>query len=84
MFGGFLKWGIILSKTKNMIGFPGILLAFPPLHMRMDMGNSPFLEILDSLAKLQPNIEILDEWDFKIPGSKERTKWTWKETLWLL
>ena len=59
-----------------MKGFPGIFLAFPPLNMGMEVGNSPFLGILDSFPELLPNIGILMNREFRIAGMIQRTNQT--------
>lgn len=53
-----------------MKGFLG-LLAFLPLSIGMNVRSSPFLVIQDSLAILQPKVEILSEQEFIIPGKNQ-------------
>ena len=60
-------FGCLLKRE----GFPGVHLAFHPMNMRMDVRNSLFLGILDSLAKFQLNIGILDEGEFRIPRTNQ-------------
>lgn len=75
MFCYLLKRGIVLSKTKNRKGFPDIHLAFTPLNLGIEVGNFPFLEILDSLAKPNQMLESLMNWSFGFQEqSKEQTK----------
>lgn len=51
---------------------PGNPLTFPPLNMGMNARNSPFREILDFYAKLQPSVRILRERELRIPGMIQR------------
>lgn len=73
MFGYSLKAGAILSEN-NRKEFLGILLAFSPLNIGMDARNPPFLGILNSFAKLQTNVGILSEQEFRIPRTIQRMK----------
>lgn len=68
MFSYLLIIGVIFSKQKvgkdslESLSFP----TLPSLNMAMDVGNCPFLEILDSFAKLKPNVGILNGREFRI------------------
>lgn len=53
-----LKRGEVVSKAKY---WDSSWLSFPAFDMGMDIKNILFLGILDSIAKLEPNIIYSDE-----------------------
>lgn len=64
-----------------MKGFPRIHLAFPSLNMAIVKRNSPLQGILGSFPKLQPNVAMLNEQEFRNLGRIRRTYQT--EPQWL-